>query len=128
MKTLKKVLRINALSSAATGIGLVIFASTLATLFAVENSMIIMEVGIFLIAFAIMVFRESRRTNLHVKMIRLIVLLDSTWVVASLLIIVLQLFNLSVIGYLAIAAVALWVAAMAYLQQNGAKQITSAKL
>lgn len=128
MKTLKNVLLINALSSGATGIGLSAFASSIAELFGVNGPVPVIAVGVFLIGFAILVFRESMRTTLQAKMIRLIIVLDSAWVVASLIIIVLQLFNLSSVGYFAIGAVALWVGAMAYLQISGVKQLNSAKL
>lgn len=127
MKTLKNVLFINALSSGATGVGLIVFASWIAELFGVITPTPVMGVGFFLVGFAILVFRESRRTILHVKMIRLIVLLDSAWVVTSLIVIVLQLFDLSSVGYFAIGAVAVWVGAMAYLQSSGVRQLTAAK-
>lgn len=127
MKTLKNVLFINALSSGATGVGLIVFASWIAELFGVNTPAPVMGVGFFLVGFAILVFKESRRSILHIKMIRLIILLDSAWVVTSLIVIVLQLFDLSSVGYFAIGAVAVWVGAMAYLQSSGVRQLTSAK-
>ena len=128
MKTLKNVLLINALSSGATGIGLIVFARGVADLFGIVAHGALWGVGIFLFSFAVLVFIESRKHPHNPKMVKLIIALDITWVVGSLAIVALQMFNLSGIGYLAISAVAIWVAAMAYLQINGAKQITSAKL
>ena len=106
--------------------GLVVLASPIAILFGLENTTAVSEVGIFLVVFAILVFREGRRIHQNEKMVKFIIALDIAWVVSSLLIIVLQLFNLTVIGYLAIGAVALWVAGMAYLQINGLKRISAA--
>ena len=126
MKTLKNVLLVNALSSGATGLGLIAFASPIAILFGISEPTPVMEVGIFLVAFAILVFRAFRRTIHNLKMIKLIIALDISWVFVSLLIVTLQLFNLTPLGYFAIGAVGLWVAGMAYLQINGMKRLTVA--
>lgn len=128
MKTLKNVLLINALSSGATGIGLIVFARGVAELFGIVAYGVLWGVGFFLFSFAVLVFVESRRYPHNPRTVKLIIALDVMWVVGSLVIVLLQMFNLSGIGYLATSAVALWVAAMAYLQINGVKQITSAKV
>ena len=59
-------------------------------------------------------------------MVKLIIALDISWVLVSVLIVMLQLFNLTPLGYFAISAVGLWVAGMAYLQINGLKRLTVA--
>lgn len=128
MKTLKNVLLINALSSAATGIGLVVFAPIVADLFGISAYKVLWGVGVFLFSFAAMVFIESRKYHHNLKMVRLIIALDITWVLGSVAIVLLQMFQLSGIGYFAVSAVAIWVAAMAYLQISGVKQITAAKV
>lgn len=126
MKTLKNVLLINAMSSGATGIGLIGFASPIAKLFGLNSPLPISEVGVFLTVFALFVFLEGRRPILRAGKIKVIIALDVTWTLVSLFVIGLQLFDLTSAGYLAIGAVALWVFAMAYLQYNGVKQITTA--
>lgn len=128
MKTLKNVLLINALSSAATGIGLVVFAPIVADLFGISAYKVLWGVGVFLFSFAAMVFIESRKYPHNLKMVRLIIALDITWVLGSVAIVLLQMFQLSGIGYFSVSAVAIWVAAMAYLQISGVKQITAAKV
>ncbi len=128
MKTLKNVLLINALSSGATGILLIVFAGQMATLFTVQNTVPFIAVGMFLIGFAMMVFFESRRSTHNLKMVKFIITLDITWVIVSVLIVVLQLFNLSALGYGLIGAVAVWVMLMVYLQTNGIKDIGVEKL
>ena len=126
MKTLKNVLLLNALSSGSTAVGLIAFAAPIAILFGLEKPTPVLEVGIFLLLFAIFVFKESRRAAQNSKMVRLIIGIDLGWVVASILILALQLFSLTPIGYFAIGAVALWVAGMAYLQLGGLKRLTIA--
>jgi hypothetical protein len=69
MKTLKSVLLVNALSSGVTGLGLIVFAAPIAVLFGIGEPTPVMEVGIFLVVFAIFVFREGRRTIYNLRMI-----------------------------------------------------------
>src|SRR5687767_8440239 len=106
MKTLKNVLLVNAVSSGVTGIGLLAFSPTMAILFGVPSPFPVTSVGIFLIVFAVFVFIEGRRSAPQVSRVKVIVALDTIWVVASLFIVALQLFELTLIGYFAMSAVA----------------------
>jgi len=125
MKTLKTVLLINALSSGVTGLGLIVSSSFIAQLFGVSATGPFIEVGIFLVAFATLVLVVSRGETQNANAVRFIIALDLFWVVTSFSIVLLHLFNLSVLGYLLITMVALWVGAMAYLQSAGLKRLTS---
>ncbi|GGD80894.1 hypothetical protein GCM10011514_51280 [Emticicia aquatilis] len=125
MSNLKKVLLINATSSGATGILLVIFNQYLADLFGTPHAWAVSEVGIFLIFFAGLVFITSLQEPIKILFVKLIVSLDCLWVAASLLIVSLGLFKLSTIGYALITAVGLWVALMAFLQYKSLKLTTS---
>lgn len=120
--SLKKVLLINALSSGATGAGLVVFGNVVANIFGVIQPQAFWAVGIFLIAFGALVFTESRQQSSRQNRVRLIIVLDTLWVIGSAVIVVLQLFNLSSIGYILISGVAAWVALMAFLQTAGLKK------
>jgi hypothetical protein len=114
---------INAITSGITGLVLVIVPGFVANLFATSNTMALVSVGIFLVAFAAMVFVASLQNPPGEKTVSLIVVLDTLWVVTSLAIIVLQLLDISAFGYFLIGAVAAWVALMAYLQFNGRRQL-----
>ncbi|MEO6287558.1 MAG: hypothetical protein ABIN80_23435 [Dyadobacter sp.] len=127
MRTLKNVMLINAISSGATGLGLVIFSDFIAWLFETRATMPFIEVGLFLLVFATLVFSVSRRNPLNANLVRLVIVLDVLWVVGSFAIVLFQPFAISVVGYVAIGAVALWVAAMAYLQSAGLKQLSAIK-
>jgi hypothetical protein len=122
MISLKNVLLINGISSGVTGLLLVVFGNMAAGLFGVAQPHAFWGVGIFLIAFAVLVVTEGFQSPIRENRVRLIIALDILWVVASLLIVVLQLFTLSFIGYAAITAVAGWVGLMAYLQVRGLKK------
>ncbi len=125
MISLKNVLFINAVSSGATGIGLVVLAETVAGLFGTTATGAVMGVGIFLVVFAAGVLNEALQRATRIANVYIIIALDILWVIGSIAIVLPQLFNLSAIGYIAITAVALWVAAMAYLQVKGVKQIAA---
>lgn len=128
MKTLKNVLLINGISSGVTGLGLVLFAASLADLFGTSSYQAMWFVGGFLLSFAALVLWEGIKNFQNLKMLRLIIVLDISWVIVSVAVVAFQLFNLSSIGYLAIGAVAIWVAAMAYFQLQGVKENASAKM
>ena len=123
MTTLKNVLLINGVSSGATGLLLVLFPSAIANLFGVTGTLPFLGTGAFLLVFAGLVLHEARQNPLRVGMVRLIIVLDILWVIDSLAVVGLQLFGLSLMGYLLTGGVALWVALMAFLQQRGLKSI-----
>ncbi|MFD2523492.1 hypothetical protein [Emticicia soli] len=122
MTTLKNVLLINALSSGITGLLLIEFPVFTAQLFGVSQSMPFMATGIFLVAFALLVYYASRQTPTNKTLVRWIIALDIIWVADSLIVVVAQLFGFTMIGYAITLAVALWVALMAFLQIKGLKE------
>src|SRR3990170_1643530 len=124
MTALRNVLMINAITSGITGLVLVIVPGFVANLFATSNTTALVGVGIFLVAFAAMVFVVSLQNPPREKTVTLIVVLDTLWVLTSLAIIALQLLDVSTLGYFLIGAVAAWVALMAYLQFNGKRQLS----
>lgn len=127
MTTLKNVMLINALSSGATGLLLIIFSGYTAQLFGVTRQMPFVAVGILLLIFAVFVFAHSRRNPLSKRWIKLIVAIDILWVVESLIIVFPKMFGFSAIGYILIVAVALWVTLMAVLQAKGLKQFSASQ-
>lgn len=127
MNMLKNVLLVNALSSGATGVLLVLFPGLVAGLCGATLTWPFVAAGLFLIIFAVLVFVQSRKPVMQKGWIKLIIALDIIWVVESLIIVVPQLFGLSFLGYFLIGAVAGWVALMAYLQSRGLKQYLAAR-
>jgi hypothetical protein len=123
MITLKNVMLINAVSSGVTGAGLVLASGVIAGLFETDETVPFIGVGLFLLVFATIVYLVSRKNPMNSNAVRLIIAADTLWVVVSLVIVLFQIFKISMMGYLLIGAVAIWVAAMAYLQFNGLNQI-----
>ena len=116
---------VNSVSSGATGLLLAIASGSMATLFGTDQAQPFLEVGIFLVLFSIIVFIIGNNNLPRPGSVRIIIMADTLWVVVSLVIVLFQLFDLSVVGYIVISAVASWVAVMAYLQFNGLKQATN---
>lgn len=122
MKTLKTVLQVNAISSGVTGIGLVIFSKNIASLFEVAQNGPFIAVGIFLVLFSAYVLAVSLSKQIDAVKVKAIIVADVAWVVASILATVVLFNTISSIGIVAIEAVAVWVAMMAYLQNSGLKK------
>lgn len=118
-------MQINAISSGATGVGLIAFARPVAGIFGVTPAAPFILTGIFLVLFATLVFIVSKGKPVNPGAVKLVILLDALWVAASALAIVLLFPLISGPGSLLIGAVALWVAAMAYLQKKGLQAITA---
>jgi hypothetical protein len=125
MKTLKNVLLINALSSGATGILLIAIADTAAAIFEAPYPGVFRGVGLFLLAFALLVFLVFRSTTVTKKGVLLVTVLDILWVIVSVLFVIFDGNVISVIGNILIIAVALWVAAMAFFQSRGIKELAA---
>lgn len=116
---LKNVLLINALSCAATGLLLFLVPDHAADLFGTVHAWPFIATGLFLLAFGVFVFIQSRKQQPDRAWVKFIIGLDILWVLDSLIILVPALFGLSVIGYVLIGAVAAWVGLMAFLQIKG---------
>ena len=119
MKNLKIYLRINSIFSLASGILMAEFSNELLHFFNIQiegNRYLFDIIGINLIVFAIFVWYVSARQIQNSIFVKIISFLDILWIVGSIIIVALQLFNLSIIGYLTIALVALWISFLAYNQ------------
>jgi hypothetical protein len=124
MITLKNVLLVNGISSGVTGVGLVVFAPSVAAITGLDNSLVWYSVGIFLVAFALFVLSTAMRPAPTYSRVRIITALDTSWVIGSLIVITSPI-EFTMIGRIAIILVALWVALMALLQYRGLRTLTS---
>jgi hypothetical protein len=121
--TLRNVLLINAISSGITGILLAVMPTFFAKLFNVNQTAPFVEVGIFLIVFSLFVLWTSFKNPIPKTWTKLIIGMDVTWVVASILAVPLLFSSISVIGSVIILAVAGWVGTMAYLQRKTLQRV-----
>lgn len=124
MIPLTTTLRINGITSFATGLLLAIFPRVAADIFGVTASAPFLATGLFLVVFASgVLFVAQRPTPSAVKWI---IALDTIWVIGSAVAILALFSAISGIGTLLIAGVALWVGAMAILQQKGLRSRATA--
>ena len=113
---------INAITSGITGIALVIAAAPIAARFGVTTTTPFTEVGIFLALFAGFVGFTAVNAATHIRSVKTIITLDTLWVISSAIALVFLKDMISPLGTAAITLVALWVAAMAFLQKKGLRR------
>jgi hypothetical protein len=123
MIQLTTTMQINAITSGATGLGLIAAASPIAGLFGVTQTVPFIAAGIFLVLFAVYVFAVSKGKPINTGGVRFVIIMDILWVVASMIALIALFPLISGIGSFAIGAVAAWVAGMVYLQSAGLKVI-----
>lgn len=116
MKELKIYLKINSIFSLACGISMVVFFNELNAVFNIQNQYVFPVIGISLIAFSFFVGYVSYKYFSNRILATIISLLDALWVLGSLVIIILGLFDLSNSGYIIMGIVAAWIAFLAYKQ------------
>src|SRR5690606_24255408 len=121
--TLKNVLLTNAVSSGITGIILAYMPGFFAKLFKVDTTAPFVEVGIFLIVFSLFVVFTAFKNPIWKSFTKVIVALDVTWVIASIIAVVLLFSSSSLVGAVLIIAIAGWVGLMAYFQNKTLNKI-----
>lgn len=119
MKQLKTVLIVNALSSAAAGLLFLVLATPFASLFGISNVLLFEATGIFLVLFAGLVLYTATRSPITTRMTTLVTILDASWVLASVVVVIEFGGVITLLGSLIILAIAAWVALMALLQYKG---------
>lgn len=118
LKKLRNTLKVNATFSLLCGLDAIIFDSKLASLMGVPTSSIFIYIGSILALFGGMVFYYAAQQVINVSAIKFIILQDWLWVLGSVVILVLQLFELSFSGYELIFILAVIVGLMAILQMR----------
>lgn len=113
---LKNVLVGNALFSMISGLAAVLFNRELGKFMNIENELILQIIGGGLIVFGAFVLSQAIAKKVNLLLIKSIILQDWLWVIVSILIIILQLFNLNFNAYLLIGIIAMIVANFAFLQ------------
>ena len=123
MKELKKYLTINSIFSAISGLTMVLFSNNLNKVFKIDHINIFPYIGTNLLVFAAFVWYVSRKQLTNKTLVTTITTLDLLWVLGSLVIVGLGLFDLSQDGNILISIVAVWIAFLAYKQfkYNGQK-------
>lgn len=120
---LRWVLKANAAFSLVSGVTLILVHSAIAELMDVRSPEVLLYVGIGLVLFSATVFQAGLRKDISVKQVQSIIVQDWAWVAGSAVIIGVQAWGLSHLGYWMIAGVALLVADFAIFQMRFLKRI-----
>ncbi len=120
---LRWVLKANAAFSLVSGVTLILVHSVIAELMDVRSPEVLLYVGIGLVLFSATVFQAGLRKDISVKQVQSIIVQDWVWVAGSAVIIGVQAWELSHLGYWMIAGVALLVADFAIFQMRFLKRI-----
>lgn len=119
MKALKTYLRINSIFSLLSGVIMAHFSDAFLIFFNIaenNNKFLFDYIGLSLILFAFFVWYVSTKQLHSIFLVKLISFLDILWVIGSVIIVTLQLFNLSLKGYIIISVVAIWIGFLAFKQ------------
>ena len=122
-KKLQNVLKANAVFSMLSGSAILFFGNSIAEMMNISNAIILMVIGVGLILFGSFVWYQASRSNINIKKVKMIIIQDWIWVLGSILIIGLQLFQISFNGYILMGIVALIVADFAFFQKYYLKRI-----
>lgn len=127
MKNLQLALGINGAFSICTGIILIAFSHFISQLFDAESTTYFWLIGTGLVLFSLVVFYVSRQKPIHLIHVFVIILLDIGWVIASILVIGLDLFGISYPGKVAIFVVALIVLGFAFHQSYALSKVDTSR-
>ncbi len=113
---IRRALKANAVFSALSGITLISLAQLVADSFALSNPLILQIIGAGLLFFVLGLLYTATRPTIKRTHVQRIILLDLSWVLASIVLLVVRPFGLNSFAHGEIALVALIVASLAYWQ------------
>lgn len=117
MTTLQKALTANASCSSLSGLIMIVAHQQLANLFQVNNAMPFWIIGILLLFFAATIVIEIKQQR--IKAVWWIIIQDLLWVAGSIILLLLQPWDISTIGNVMIGGMAALVFFFAYWQYQG---------
>jgi len=105
MDQLKKALKLNSIFSSVSGIVFILLNKQIANLFGVENNTVFWITGLILIYFSLTIWFEiSRQRKIAVLWI---IIQDYLWVLGSFILILLNPFNITLLGNIITGVIAL---------------------
>ena len=126
MNLLQKYLTANAIFSATTGTTLLIFKEKIEGLFAVESSSFFTILGILLLFFSLTILAEIIKKRS--KFVLWIIIQDLLWVVGSVVLLIFNPFEISFLGNILVASVAVIVLFLGIGQYMGLLKMNDGKL
>ena len=125
MKTSKNRLQLalkgNASFSSISGFLLIIFPDQVSNIMEQENPLVFSIIGIGLLLFVALILYTIKRKNTNYLLLKSIIIQDLIWVIASILLLLFDPFNISFSGKIIVSIVACIVFYFALLQYKYAK-------
>ena len=122
-KNLRNALKANAVFSLTSGLILILFSKNIAQLMTVSNTQVFPLIGGGLLLFVVSLVLNAYKKNISAFQVKAIIIQDWLWVVASLVLLIFNPFQISMIGNGMIAGVALVVATLAILQNSALNKL-----
>ena len=119
---LKKVMLANAIFSATFGMIMLVLNSDITELMGLKSSWLLPLIGVGLLGFAATVAYQVTRQVISAMQVKSIVIQDLVWVVASIVVLLTDIGELSYSGKVLIALIAIAVADFALLQWIGLRR------
>ena len=126
MNQLQKSLRLNALFSSISGILLIIFNVQIAAIFSTNNKSVFWIIGLILVFFAGTIAYEIFKQRPIA--VRWIILQDFMWVIGSIILIMINPFEISKLGNIIIVIIAVIVLYMGVNQAKALAQFVNKKV
>ena len=114
--SLFKYLMINSLFSQLSGVLLMLLKDDVAAFFEVDAPLVFASIGMVLVVFGVFVYLMTRSFLDNKLIIHSISIMDAGWVIASVILIAMNPWDISTKGLVVIAAIAAWIGFLAYSQ------------
>ena len=108
-----------------SGMDFVLFSGPVATFLGLSSPTLILVLGIILVAYALVVFSQSRTQPLNLPFAQFVIVADALWVIGSAILVFTDLVAFTTAGRWAIAIIADIVLVFAILQFVGLRRITN---
>ena len=115
-KNLRDALKANAAFSIASGMILLVFAGKLGQLMNITQVYILQLVGMSLLLFVAILLYNAFKKKLDIRQVKFIIIQDWAWVIGSMLLLLMDPFDISLLGNTLIAGVAIVVMLLAIFQ------------
>jgi hypothetical protein len=108
-----------------SGLDFVLFSGPIARFLGLSSSTLLLVLGIILVAYALVVYSQSRAQPLNLAFARYVIILDVLWVIGSAVLVFTNLVAFTIAGKWAIAIIADIVLVFAIVQFVGLRRITN---
>lgn len=115
---LRIILKANALFSLVSGLSMILFSNQIMAFLNISPSIVLELIGFGLLFFVLLLTFAVYKNKLSKNLVYIIIALDITWVISSVIILIFDPFTISILGNVAIVLIAMIVSLFALLQHK----------